>query len=88
MKSDRHYSQQRRTSASHAIPPLTEERRKQLVKQVHHHVEDAKVSARNIRRDAMAQVRELMSEKMISEDDERRRGPAGRDNQALRRRSG
>jgi ribosome recycling factor len=55
-----------------ATPPLTEERRKQLVKQVHHHVEDAKVSVRNIRRDAMAQVRELMSEKMISEDDERR----------------
>jgi ribosome recycling factor len=54
------------------IPPLTEERRKQLVKVVHSHVEEAKVAVRNIRRDAMAQVRELMSEKMISEDDERR----------------
>lgn len=54
------------------IPALTEERRKQLVKVVHNHVEEAKVAVRNIRRDAMAQVRELMAEKMISEDDERR----------------
>jgi ribosome recycling factor len=54
------------------IPPLTEERRKQLVKVVHNHVEEAKVAVRNIRRDAMTQVRELMNEKMISEDDERR----------------
>jgi ribosome recycling factor len=54
------------------IPPLTEERRKQLVKQVHHHIEDAKVSVRNIRRDAMSQIRDLLNEKMISEDDERR----------------
>jgi ribosome recycling factor len=55
-----------------AIPPLTEERRKQLVKVVHSHVEDAKVAVRNIRRDAMAQVRELMNDKLVSEDDERR----------------
>ena len=54
------------------IPALTEERRKQLVKSVHSHVEEAKVAVRNIRRDAMTQVRELMNEKMISEDDERR----------------
>jgi ribosome recycling factor len=54
------------------IPALTEERRKQLVKVVHNHVEEAKVAVRNIRRDAMTQVRELMTEKMISEDDERR----------------
>jgi ribosome recycling factor len=54
------------------IPALTEERRKQLVKVVHSHVEEAKVAVRNIRRDAMTQVRELMNEKMISEDDERR----------------
>lgn len=54
------------------IPALTEERRKQLVKMVHSHVEEAKVAVRNIRRDAMTQVRELMSEKVISEDDERR----------------
>ena len=55
-----------------AIPPLTEERRKQLVKVVHSHVEEGKVAVRNIRRDAMAQVRELMNERLISEDDERR----------------
>jgi ribosome recycling factor len=54
------------------IPQLTEERRKQLVKQVHHHVEDAKVSVRNIRRDSMNQVHELKNEKLISEDDGRR----------------
>jgi ribosome recycling factor len=55
-----------------AIPPLTEERRKQLVKLVHNHVEEGKVAVRNIRRDAMAHVRELMNERLISEDDERR----------------
>ena len=54
------------------IPPLTEERRKQLVKDVHAHVEEGKVALRNIRRDAMAQVKELMNEKLIGEDDERR----------------
>jgi ribosome recycling factor len=55
-----------------AIPPLTEERRKQLVKMVHSHVEESKVSIRNIRRDAVSSIKELMSEKMISENDERR----------------
>ena len=54
------------------IPALTEERRKQLVKSVHSHVEEAKVAVRNIRRDAMTQVRELMNERLISEYDERR----------------
>jgi ribosome recycling factor len=54
------------------IPALTEDRRKQMVKMVHSHVEDGKVAVRNIRRDSVAQIRELMSEKMISEDDERR----------------
>nr|AGC09632.1 putative ribosome recycling factor [uncultured bacterium]AGC09680.1 putative ribosome recycling factor [uncultured bacterium] len=55
-----------------AIPSLTEERRKQLVKLVHGHVEEGKVALRNIRRDAMTNVKELMSEKLIGEDDERR----------------
>ncbi len=55
-----------------AIPQLTEDRRKQLVKVVHSHVEDAKVSVRSVRRDSMGQIRELMNEKLISEDDERR----------------
>ncbi len=55
-----------------AIPPLTEERRKQLVKVVHNYVEEAKVAVRNIRRDALAHLRQMMNEKLISEDDERR----------------
>lgn len=55
-----------------AIPPLTEDRRKQLVKLVHGHVEEGKVALRNVRRDAMAHVKELLNEKMIGEDDERR----------------
>lgn len=54
------------------IPPLNEERRKQLVKQVHHQVEEAKVSVRNVRRDAIGQLHKLTSDKQISEDDERR----------------
>jgi ribosome recycling factor len=55
-----------------AIPQLTEDRRKQLVKQVHSQVEDAKVAIRNVRRDSMSDVREMLSSKLISEDDERR----------------
>jgi ribosome recycling factor len=54
------------------IPALTEERRKQMVKTVHSYVEDAKVSIRNIRRDAMSAVKALVNSKEISEDDERR----------------
>ncbi len=57
-----------------SIPPLTEDRRKQMVKVVHTKVEDAKISVRNIRRDAMTQAREFKDEKMVSEDDERRAG--------------
>lgn len=54
------------------IPPLTEERRKQLVKQVHQQVEEAKVAVRNIRRDANNALHKLTSDKQISEDEERR----------------
>src|SRR5215216_2106391 len=54
------------------IPALTEERRKQLVKQVHQQVEDAKVAVRNIRRDAVSQLHKLTADKQISEDEERR----------------
>jgi ribosome recycling factor len=56
------------------IPPLTEERRKQFVKQVHGHVEEAKVAVRNIRRDAFAHIHKLAADKQISEDEERRAG--------------
>lgn len=55
-----------------AIPALTEERRKQMVKIVHGHVEEGKVALRNVRRDAVQQARELLSKKEISEDDERK----------------
>lgn len=54
------------------LPPLTEERRKDLVKVVHHRIEEAHVAVRNIRRDAMKNVKELKEEKLVSEDDERR----------------
>jgi ribosome recycling factor len=55
-----------------SIPQLTEERRKSLVKMTRTKVEDGKVAIRNVRRDAVDQVKELLKEKMIGEDDERR----------------
>jgi ribosome recycling factor len=55
-----------------SIPALTEERRKQMVKQVHTNVEESKVAVRNIRRDALQSAKSLMTKKEISEDDERR----------------
>jgi ribosome recycling factor len=55
-----------------AIPHLTEERRLELVRLVRSKVEDAKVAVRNVRRDAMDSCKDLLNEKMISEDDERR----------------
>ena len=51
------------------LPALTEERRKELTKVVHSEGEDAKVAIRNIRRDANHQVKELLKDKTISEDD-------------------
>lgn len=54
------------------MPPLTEERRKELIKVVRHEGEQGKVSIRNIRRDANNQLKDLVKEKAISEDDERR----------------
>ncbi|MEE9343371.1 MAG: ribosome recycling factor [Gammaproteobacteria bacterium] len=53
------------------LPPLTEERRKDLVRVVRHEAESAKVAVRNIRRDANSDFKELLKEKDISEDDER-----------------
>lgn len=55
-----------------AIPPLTEERRRDLVKVVRNRVEEVKVSVRNQRREAMDQLKELESEKLIGEDDLKR----------------
>jgi ribosome recycling factor len=54
------------------IPPLTEERRKEIVKRLHHVVEDHRVAMRNIRRDANEAVKKLLKDKVISEDDERK----------------
>jgi len=54
------------------MPPLTEERRRDLVKVVRHEAENARVAVRNIRRDANHDLKELLKEKEISEDDERR----------------
>ncbi|MEP6483836.1 MAG: ribosome recycling factor [Rudaea sp.] len=54
------------------LPALTEERRRELSKHVAHEGENAKVAIRNVRRDAMQQVKELLKEKKITEDEERR----------------
>ena len=54
------------------IPPLTEERRKELVKKLHGVAEDHRVAMRNIRRDANESLKKLLKDKVISEDDERR----------------
>lgn len=54
------------------LPPLTEERRRDLIKVARHEAEQARVAVRNIRRDANAELKELVKEKLISEDDERR----------------
>lgn len=53
-------------------PPLTEERRKEMVKLVKNEGEDAKVAIRNIRRDANESLKKLLKDKACSEDDERR----------------
>jgi len=54
------------------IPALTEERRKDMVKRLHHVVEEHRVAARNIRRDANEHLKKLLKDKLISEDEERR----------------
>lgn len=54
------------------LPPLTEERRRDMGKVVRHEGENAKVAIRNIRRDALHTVKELLKEKEITEDDDHR----------------
>lgn len=54
------------------IPPLTEDRRRELTKQVAKRAEEARVSLRNIRRDSISDLREMEKESMITEDDLRR----------------
>ncbi len=54
------------------LPPMTEERRRDLVKVVRSHAETARVSLRNVRREALGDLKDLLKEKVIAEDDERR----------------
>jgi ribosome recycling factor len=54
------------------LPPLTEERRKDMIRVVRNEAEGGRIAIRNIRRDAIHDVKELLKEKMIGEDDERR----------------
>jgi ribosome recycling factor len=54
------------------IPPLTEERRKDLVKRLHQMAEHHRVAIRNIRRDANEHVKKLLKDKKVTEDDEKR----------------
>jgi ribosome recycling factor len=54
------------------LPPLTEERRRDILKVVRQDAEGAKVAVRNVRRDVLADVKEALKAKLISQDDERR----------------
>lgn len=54
------------------LPALTEENRRDLAKQARHEAENARVAIRNIRRDAIGDIRELMKEKEVAEDDAHR----------------
>lgn len=54
------------------LPALTEERRKDMIRVVRHEAEGGRIAVRNIRRDALGDVKDLLKEKMIGEDDEHR----------------
>jgi ribosome recycling factor len=54
------------------VPPLTEERRKEMVKHLHKILEEHRTAIRNIRRDGNEQIKKALKDKKISEDDERR----------------
>jgi ribosome recycling factor len=54
------------------LPALTEERRRDLTKVVRHEAENARVAIRNVRRDVMHELKEMLKEKLVSEDDDRR----------------
>jgi ribosome recycling factor len=54
------------------LPPLTEERRKELSKHVHHEGENSKIAIRNVRRDAIQHAKEMLKEKTITEDESRK----------------
>jgi ribosome recycling factor len=54
------------------LPPMTEERRRDVTKVVRHDAEHARVAVRNVRRDVMADIKQMLKEKLISQDEERR----------------
>ncbi|MBT8098136.1 MAG: ribosome recycling factor, partial [Gammaproteobacteria bacterium] len=54
------------------LPPLTEERRKDMIRVVRNEAEGGRIAIRNIRRDAISDIKDLLKEKMIGEDDEHR----------------
>lgn len=54
------------------LPPLTEERRKDMIRVVRNEAEGGRIAIRNIRRDAISDIKDLQKEKMIGEDEERR----------------
>ncbi|MBM5811871.1 MAG: ribosome recycling factor [Gammaproteobacteria bacterium] len=54
------------------VPPMTEERRRELTRVARHEAENARVAVRAVRRDLMNELKELLKEKLISEDDDRR----------------
>jgi ribosome recycling factor len=54
------------------MPPLTEDRRREMTKIVRGEAENARIAVRNVRRDVMSELKEMVKEKLISQDDERR----------------
>jgi len=54
------------------MPPLTEERRRDLTKVVKHEAENARVAVRNVRRDVMNELKDMLKEKLLSQDEDRR----------------
>jgi ribosome recycling factor len=54
------------------MPPLTEERRKEMTKVVRHEAENARVAVRNVRRDVLGDIKDMLKEKLLSQDDDRR----------------
>ncbi len=54
------------------LPPMTEERRKELVRVVRNETESGRIAVRNIRRDALGDIKDLLKEKLITEDDDHR----------------
>jgi ribosome recycling factor len=54
------------------MPPLTEERRREITKVLRHDAENARIAIRNVRRDVMNDIKEMLKEKLVSQDDERR----------------